>query len=134
MSKEMLRLVWQLLSGTVRREQHDAVQMAKIRLATWYVKAVKAGRTAFLGIVGLMVLAMLLIGGFVLLNLGLCFYVPWETERRAVVLMVLGAIYLAIPLFTFAFLARQKFWMHATGADKAVNDALVGKPRCRKRA
>ena len=102
----------------------------RIKAATGYVKGVRAARTAVLAYVGFCLLVALLAAGFILFHVGLYVRLAWEPADKALLMMVMGGVYMAIPAIGFAILASQRLWMRATGADEAVRRALRNRPLC----
>ena len=59
-----------------------------------------------------MVFIITLIGaGFVLIPLALLLFMPWQDETKAIVGIVIGVVYLLIPLVGAAFVLSEKRWM-----------------------
>lgn len=90
--------------------------MLKLRAAIYYLEGVK-GAHRILILICLLVFVITLIGaGLVLVPLALLLLMPWEPTTKAVVGIVIGAIYLLAPAIALIFLLSEKRWMRITGA------------------
>jgi hypothetical protein len=66
----------------------------------------------------LLVFVITLIGaGLVIIPLALLLFMPWEPSTKAIVGIVIGAIYLLVPVVALIPLLSQKRWMRVTGAN-----------------
>jgi len=122
------RLLWLLILRLVRRQQRNAVHMARIKTATYYVKGVQAARLSLMAYLGLCMLRFTLGFGFVLLHAGLLVYLPWSAKQKGLLLMGLGGFYAVAGMIVFAALLSQRTWMKATRADEAVARAVRNRP------
>ena len=130
MKKELQQMLWNIFLRLARSKQKDMAHLARIRAAIFYVKGVKAMRLTFLGYLGLSLLCLLLGSGFILLHIGLFFYLPWTIAAKGLLLLVLGALYLAIGAIALAVLSSEGLWMRLTQADRAVGRAVQNRPLC----
>jgi hypothetical protein len=128
MSKRTERLFVDILLRLFKRQQRALIQLGRIKVARWYVLCVKSARSAYLFGVGLLGVAVLLFGGFVLFHIGLFFYLPWTLSDRALLLLSLGGLYFAIGALLLLVVGRQEFWMRLSKADDIVERAATGRP------
>ncbi len=116
-----------VLSGTLasllRNVQGGALDLAKIRGAIWYLRAVRTARQLYLMSLARTVSLTLAGVGFVLFHVGLYALLPAPTN--AIVLMVLGLLYMIAGLCIIRILTSEKNWMQASGA--AHYTALIDK-------
>jgi O-antigen/teichoic acid export membrane protein len=91
--------------------------MLKLRVAIYYLEGVK-GAHRILILTCLTVFMITLIGAsLVMIPVSLLFFMPWEPITKAVVGIVIGAIYLIIAVITLISLLSEKRWMRLTGAN-----------------
>ena len=94
-----------------------SLKMVKLRAAIYYLEGVKGARRILI-LICLLVFVITLIGaGLVLVPLALLFFMPWEPATKAVVGIIIGAIYLLVPAVALMSLLSEKRWMRVTGAS-----------------
>ena len=93
-----------------------SLKMLKLRAAIYYLEGVK-GAHRILILICLLVFLITLIGaGLVMVPLALLLFMPWEPTTKAVVGIIIGAIYLLVPAVALISLLSEKRWMRLTGA------------------
>jgi hypothetical protein len=91
-------------------------KMLKLRAAVYYLEGVK-GAHRILVLICLLVFVITLVGaGLVLVPLVLLLFMPWEPTTKAVVGIIIGALYLLAPAVALISLLSEKRWMRLTGA------------------
>lgn len=94
-----------------------SLKLLKLRAAIYYLEGVK-GAHRILILICLLVFVITLIGaGLVMLPLALLMFMPWEPVTKAVVGIVIGALYLLVPAVALISLLSEKRWMRLTGAN-----------------
>jgi hypothetical protein len=94
-----------------------SIKMLKVRAAIYYLEGVKGARRILI-LICLLVFVITLIGaGLVLVPLALLFFMPWEPATKAIVGIIIGAIYLLAPAIALISLLSEKRWMRITGAS-----------------
>lgn len=97
-----------------------SLKLLKLRAATYYLEGVK-GAHRILILICLLVFVITLIGaGLVIIPLALLLFMPWEPSTKAVVGIVIGAIYLLVPAVALISLLSEKRWMRLTGATEVL--------------
>ncbi len=123
----MNRLLKALLTSAglwlVARWRHFSLDLIKIKAAMFYLRGVRVARNAFLAFVGLIALMMLAGAGFMLFHVGLFVLLPWPVN--AVVLMVLGAVYMLVSVCVIRSFSTEERWMKMFKADRYAE--LAGK-------
>ena len=120
----MWQILKALLAGMGARLARDYGRMSfdvlKIRAARWYVKGVAGARLAV--IAHLLAIASLLLAavGFVLLHVGVFMLLPLSPEAKGFLLVLLGVVYLALPILALRRAMSQAAWMKASKADDVV--------------
>jgi hypothetical protein len=93
-----------------------SLKVFKLRAAIYYLEGVK-GAHRILILICLLVFVITLIGaGLVMIPLALLLFMPWEPTTKAVVGIIIGAIYLLVPAVALILLLSEKRWMRLTGA------------------
>jgi hypothetical protein len=98
--------------------------LGKIRAAIAYLNLIKGARRMTM-MAGLLVLcAVILACGFLLIPVGLCLFMAWAPESKAIVAVSIGAGYIIVPLIAGIALFSEKRWMKMSSADKLLKSAL----------
>ena len=113
----MINSLFQGIFGWLRSTYLEpSLKMLKLRAAIYYLEGVK-GAHRILILVCLLVFVITLIGaGLVMIPLALLLFMPWEPTTKAVVGIIIGAIYLLVPPVALISLLSEKRWMRLTGA------------------
>ena len=112
--KFILRIISALFSRWTGRER-DILQ---IEAAAVYVAGVRKARQAFIALLGLAVFLLLTLSGFVFIHIALFAWLPWSLPAKALVLLVLGMIYLGGGLAVVLGLSSDRTWMRFTKVDR----------------
>lgn len=100
------------------------IRTLKAQAAVVYLEGIKGARRILI-LFCLMVFIITLVGaGFVLIPLALLLFMPWAPQTKAIVGIVIGAVYLLIPLVGAFFVLSEKRWMAVTGARGTVSRLL----------
>jgi len=103
--------------------RQTSLDLIKLEAAIGYVKGVRTARQAFLAVIVVVLGAGLLAAGFVLLHIGLgiLLYLAFrDWWVVGAVLLVLGILYILVPLLIIRRLCAEKTWMQFFKADKLV--------------
>ena len=93
-----------------------SLKMLRLRAAIYYLQGVK-GAHRILILICLLVFVVTLIGaGLVMIPMALLLFMPWEPTTKAVVGLIVGAVYLLGPAVALFSLLSEKRWMRLTGA------------------
>ncbi len=122
--KKTHHVLWLLLLRLMQPEQLRAVHIARIKAATYYVKAVQAARGGLMGYLGLCLLRYVMGFGFLLVHAGLALYLPWTLQEKGLLFLILGGSYMLITGIAFMILLAQRTWMKVSSADEAVVRAV----------
>jgi hypothetical protein len=101
-----------------------SVALCKIQAAIAYLNFIKGTRRMTLLICLLVFSVVILACGFLLVPVGLCLFMPWTPETKAIVAVSFGAAYIIIPLIVAMVLFSEKRWMKTSSADKLLKAAL----------
>jgi hypothetical protein len=111
----------QMLIDWLRRTYLDPLlRVVKAQLAVVYLETIKGTRRVLI-LLCLLVFVITLIGaGLVLIPIALLIFMPWEPQTKAIVGVVVGGVYLLVPLAATLPLLSEKRWMSLTGAEETV--------------
>ncbi len=113
------------LFGRLIGSKIDAsIALCKIQAAIVYLNFIKGARRMTMLVCVLVLGIVILACGFLLIPVGLCLFMPWAPETKAIVAVSFGAAYLIIPLIVVMALFSEKRWMKTSSADKLVKAAL----------
>ena len=101
-----------------------SVALGKIQAAIVYLNFIKGARRMTMLACVLVLCAVILACGFLLIPVGLCLFMPWAPETKAIVAVSFGTGYIIIPLIVGIALFSEKRWMKMSSADKLVKSAL----------
>ncbi len=120
----ILRTVF--MTGAVwlfNKYRQTSLDLIKLEAAIGYVKGVRSARQAFLALLAAILGIGLLAAGFVILHIGLgmLFYLAFQSWWAVGIgMLVLGLIYILVPLLIIRRLCAEKTWMQFFKADKIV--------------
>lgn len=116
----MQNFIKQLLQILIGRYVDAQLDLIKIEAASQYVKTVDHVRRIIVVLAVRLFLIVILAGGFILLPLALCFFMPWSAETKAIVAVCFAAAYIIIPLIALKIAHSEKLWMRLTRANEVV--------------
>jgi len=88
--------------------------------ALLYVAGVRKAREAFIALLLAVLFLLLMMTGFLLMHVALFLWLPWSLPARAIVLLVLGAIYFGGGLAVLSAIASERAWVRFAKVDKLV--------------
>jgi hypothetical protein len=92
------------------------LRMIKLRAAICYLEGVKSAHRILILFCLLIFVITILGAGLVILPVALLLFMPWEPATKAMVGIIIGAIYLIVPAISLISLLSEKRWMRVTGA------------------
>jgi hypothetical protein len=120
----MWRILKALAAAAVARLARDyrrlSVEMLKIQAVRWYVQGVAGARLAFIVYLSATACLLLAAVGFVFLHVGVFMLLPLCPQSKAILLLLLGLVYLAISLAALRRATSQSTWMKLSKADELV--------------
>ncbi|MDZ4724159.1 MAG: hypothetical protein SGI97_09690 [candidate division Zixibacteria bacterium] len=108
----------ELISGIVRSFVQPWIDLAKTNAVIYYIEGIKIVRNTALAVCALIFCTTLAVAGLLLLPLGLCLYMPWTPETKAIVIVAFALLYLGVGITVGAILFSEKRWMKMTGASR----------------
>ncbi|MEI7903400.1 MAG: hypothetical protein WCK89_24435 [bacterium] len=89
-----------------------------------YVAGVRKARQAFIALIGLALFLLLALSGFVLIHVALFAWLPWSLPAKALVLLILGVLYLGGGLAVVIGLSSDRTWMRFAKVDQIIAGLL----------
>ncbi len=123
----MNKLLGPVLQLAYKALVEPSLRRAKIRAVIYYVETIQTAREAVMILGALIFCVVIMAGGAVLIPLGLCLFMPWQPQTKALVASAFGAVYLLAPLIVTFVLMSEKRWMRMTRADVLMKDVLSKK-------
>lgn len=100
------------------------VDVAKVKATIYYLEAIKAIRLIVMLIAVLLFVVTMFGAGLVLIPIGLVIWAPWTLETKLLVALIIGGVYLLVPIIGVRILMSEARWMRLTRADKLVHTVL----------
>lgn len=115
--------LWELLTiFSLGRLLSLCKTIAMAHFLRFYLGVVEGLRGACLSLIFTLLLVLLGFFGFILIHVGLFWFLPIKTDAKIIVLSALGIIYFFIPLIGTLVLHSRARWLKMTGAEKLLND------------
>lgn len=89
----------------------------KLQAAAAYVAGVRKTRQAFIALLGSFLLLLLMMSGFLLIHVALFIWLPWSLPLKALILLILGLVYLGGGLAVVFRLSSDRTWMKFAKVD-----------------
>ena len=120
----MNTLVQMLIDWLKKTYLEPVIRSLKAQAADIYLEGMKGARRALV-LLCLLVFVITLVGaGLVLIPFGFLILVPWEPQTKGIVCLVVGAVYILVPLIAMVPLLSEKRWMSVTGAEETAKRIL----------
>jgi hypothetical protein len=113
-----------ILAAIVNRWCEGVLDRLRIEAAIRYVDGVKKARQGFIALLGTFLLALLMMSGFLLIHVALFVWLPWSVPVKALILLILGVVYLGIGLAFVLKITSNRAWMEFTGVDEVLDRSL----------
>jgi len=123
--KHLLTFILKAVAGGVAAYfGRHAWTAAKIEGVKLYLRGVAGARSAFIGALRLALCLFVLCFGILLIHLGLLILLPGSLPVKALIVLGLGVFYAAVASGILIHCCREKTWMQASGAEKAMQSVL----------
>jgi hypothetical protein len=113
-----MKLVLGILAALLRRWVGRVQDILQIEAAAVYVAGVRKARQAFIALLGLALFLLLALSGFVLIHVALFAWLPWSLASKALVLLILGVVYLGGGVAVVLWLSSDRTWMRFAKVDR----------------
>lgn len=119
-------MAYDVTVGLFKEYKRTSIDLAKIEVATMYLKIVKFVRQECM-ISVLIVLGAIMFANIIgVLQMAILFYAPWGVGWRIAAALLLGVVAVCIPLAVSLKFFSQRRWMEITKADEILNRAMAG--------
>ncbi|MFO7675666.1 MAG: hypothetical protein R6X12_05085 [bacterium] len=122
-----MKFVLGILSGLFGRWLGGVLAILKTEAAATYVAGVRKARRAFIALLGMAIFLFLALMGFAFIHIALLAWLPWSLPVKALVLLILGVVYLSVGLAVVGVLGSDRAWIRFTKVDRI----LAGLPHRR---
>jgi hypothetical protein len=117
-------MAYDVTVGLFKEYKRTSIDLARIEIATMYLKIVKFVRQECM-ITVLIVLGSIMFANIVgVFQMAILFYAPWGVGWRIAAALALGVIAICIPLVVSLKFFSQRRWMEITKADEMLNRAM----------
>lgn len=115
-----MRFLLGLLSAYFGGRPGRLLGSLEAKAAVLYVGGVQKAREAFIALLLAVLFLLLLMTGFLLMHVAIFLWLPWSIPARAIVLLVLGAVYFGCGLAVVLMITSERTWMKFTGVNRLV--------------
>jgi hypothetical protein len=119
-----MKVILGFMSALLGRWMGRMRDILQTEAAAVYVAGVRKARQAFVALLGLALVLLLALSGFVLIHVALFAWLPWSLPVKALVLLVLGVVYLGGGLAVVFALSSDRAWMKFTKVDSIIAGLL----------
>ncbi|MCX6840706.1 MAG: hypothetical protein NTX53_00170 [candidate division WOR-3 bacterium] len=119
-----MKFILGIISALFSRWMDRVLYSLKVEAAVVYVAGVRKARQAFMALLGLAVFLLLALSGFVLIHVALFAWLPWSLPAKALVLLILGVLYLGGGLAVVIGLSSDRTWMRFANVDRVLAGLL----------
>jgi hypothetical protein len=113
-----MKFILGIISALFGRWIDRVLDILQTEAAAAYVAGVRKTRQAFIALLGSFLLLLLMMSGFLLIHVALFIWLPWSLPLKALVLLVLGLVYLGIGLAVVLELSSDRTWMKFARVDR----------------
>ena len=113
-----MKFILRIISALFSRWTGRVRDILQIEAAAVYVAGVRKARQAFIALLGLALFLLLALSGFVLIHVALFAWLPWSLPAKALVLLILGVVYLGGGLAVVVGLSSDRAWMKFAKVDR----------------
>ncbi len=113
-----MRFIQGILSAVCGRLVDTALTIVKAEAAAAYVSCVLKVRSAFIALLSLALFLLLALSGFMIIHVALFAWLPWSLTTKALVLLILGGVYLGCGLACALVISSDRAWMKFAKVDR----------------
>ena len=104
--------------------RHLSIQYLKIEAAKSYLQGVQMARRSTLGLMQLGLCIGLICVGVILFHAALFCLVPWSLKAKALLGLLLGALYTIAGVVALVVAMDEKRWLQKSGATALIKEAI----------
>ena len=113
-----MKFILGIISALFGRWIDRVLNSLRTEAAAVYVAGVRKTHQAFIALLGLALSLLLALSGFVLIHVALFAWLPWSLSVKALILLVLGMVYLGGGLAVVLELSSERAWMRFAKVDR----------------
>jgi len=113
-----VKLILRIIKALLGRWIDGVLDGLELQAAAVYVAGVKKTRQAFIALLGALLLLLLMMSGFLLIHVALFIWLPWSLPLKALILLILGVVYLGGGLAVVLRLSSDRTWMKFARVDR----------------
>jgi hypothetical protein len=113
-----MKLILGIISALFGRWIDRVLYSLQAEAAAVYVAGVRKARQAVIALLGLAISLLLALSGFVFIHVALFAWLPWSLPVKALVLLILGMLYLGGGLAVVLGLSSDRTWMKFAKVDR----------------
>jgi hypothetical protein len=106
------------LKGRIESYCSTMFELLKVKAAITYLTIIRGARRFVIMLVALVFCAVVLACGFLLVPIALLLFMPWEPHTKAIVGIIIGAVYILVPLIGASVLLSEKRWLRISRVDE----------------
>jgi uncharacterized SAM-binding protein YcdF (DUF218 family) len=122
-----MEMISSYLKKLVKSYLDSALELFKVEAVICYLNGINAARQVTMRLFFRLFCLVLMAVGLGLIPLGLCLFMPWAPQTKAIVVLAFGAVYIVVPLILILTGFSQKRWMKTSGAKDLVENVLKRK-------
>ena len=107
-----------IISALFGRYINGVMDIVRTQAAAAYVAGVVKVRQALVALLSLAFFMLLALSGFVLIHVALFVWLPWSLPVKALILLVLGVVYVGGGLAVVLELSSERAWMRFAKVDR----------------
>jgi heme/copper-type cytochrome/quinol oxidase subunit 4 len=115
------------LKKLVKSYLDSALELFKIEAVICYLNGINAARQMTMRWFFHLFCLVLMAVGLGLIPFGLCLFMPWTPQTKAILVLAFSAVYIVVPLILILTGFSQKRWMKASGAKDLMENVLKRK-------
>jgi hypothetical protein len=113
-----MKFILGILSALFGRWIGRVLFILQTEAAAVYVAGVGKARQAFIALLGLALVLLLALSGFVFIHVALFVWLPWSLPVKALILLILGVVYLGGGVTVVLWLSSDRTWMKFAKVDR----------------
>ena len=113
----MIGILGNFLKGRIESYCLTMLELLKVKAAIAYLSIIRGTRRFVIMLAVLVFCAVIVACGFLLVPIALLLFMPWEPHTKAIVGIIIGAVYVLVPLIVASVLLSEKRWLRVSRAD-----------------
>ncbi|GEM_PF-4452605 len=115
------------LGGFIKKSKDLAFDLAKVKSALYYLKSVETVRQFFFGLFQIICSISFLFFGMAMIHLGVLMFLPFSHSIKALIILILGVIYVSTFLFVLFYLFSGDRWLKGAMKFNPLTEEVIKK-------